>query len=85
MKSFVQSLFLLTNAFGAAINEAFVPALYDPAIMYVYAGLAVGSFLCGCLIWVLFGKLNETEESMNYIEGDVIPGAESRRASVIKS
>lgn len=86
MKSFVQSLFLLTNAFGSAISEAFVPAAFDPAILYVYVGLAVGSFLCGCLIWVLFGKLNETEESMNYIEGDVLPGGpESRRASVIKS
>jgi POT family proton-dependent oligopeptide transporter len=84
MKSFVQSLFLLTNAFGSAIGEAFVPAAFDPAIEWMYVGLCVGAFLCGCLIWVLFHKLNETEESMNYIEGDILGGPD-RRQSTIKA
>lgn len=86
MKSFVQSLFLLTNAFGSAIGEAFVPAAFDPAILYMYAGLAAGTFLVGCIIWVLFHNLNEKEEEMNYIEGDVLPGAseeQKRRGSHI--
>jgi len=65
MKSFVQSMFLLTNAFGSAINEAFVPAAYDPAIMYLFAGLAVGSFIAGILIWILFHKYNKEEDAMN--------------------
>lgn len=84
MKSFVQSLFLLTNAFGSALGEAFVPAAFDPAILWMYVGLAIGSFLCGCLIWILFGKYNKTEEEMNYIEGDVTGGPE-RRQSTIKA
>lgn len=71
MKSFVQSLFLLTTAFGSAISEAFVPALYDPAIQWVYTGLAAGSFLAGCVIWLIFHKLNDQEDAMNYIESDV--------------
>lgn len=82
MKSFVQSLFLLTNAFGSALGEAFVPAAFDPAIEWMYVGLAVGAFGCGCLIWVLFHKYNETEESMNYIEGDVTGGPDRRQSSI---
>lgn len=82
MKSFVQSLFLLTNAFGSALGEAFVPAAFDPAILWMYVGLAIGTFLCGCLIWILFGKYNQTEEKMNYIEGDVVGGPERRQSTV---
>lgn len=33
MKSFVQSLYLFTNAIGSALNEALVPATGDPDIM----------------------------------------------------
>lgn len=84
MKSFVQSLFLLTNAFGSALGEAFVPAAFDPAILWMYVGLAIGTFLCGCLIWILFHNLNETEDTMNYIEGDISEGPE-RRQSTIKA
>lgn len=83
MKSFVQSLFLLTNAFGSAIGEAFVPAAFDPAILWMYVGLAIGAFLCGCLIFALFHKYNETEDKMNYIEGDVVKEDPERRKSSI--
>jgi POT family proton-dependent oligopeptide transporter len=74
MKAFVQSLFLLTTAFGSALALAFLPALFNPAFMYVYTGLAAGCFLAGCVIWVLFRKLNELEDDMNFIEGDVDAG-----------
>jgi len=33
MKSFVQSLYLFTNAIGSALNEALVPATGDPDIV----------------------------------------------------
>ncbi|ETN39965.1 uncharacterized protein HMPREF1541_06192 [Cyphellophora europaea CBS 101466] len=72
MKSFVQSLFLLTNAVGSALGEAFVPAAFDPAILWMYVGLCIGTFLVGIAIWVLFHHLNDKEEEMNYIEGDVV-------------
>ena len=71
LKSFVQSLFLLTNAFGSALNECFLPVLYDPAIMWMYAGIGIACFVCGILIWIFFSALNKTEDKMNYIEGDV--------------
>jgi POT family proton-dependent oligopeptide transporter len=77
MKGFVQSLFLLTTAFGSALGEAFLPALYDPAIMYVYTGLAAGCFTAGCVVWMLFRKLNDAEDDMNYIENDVTADLDS--------
>lgn len=73
LKSFVQSLFLLTNAFGSALNEAFLPVLYDPAILWMYVGITVACFICGCLVWIFFHKLNDKEEEMNFIEHDVVP------------
>ncbi|KAF1832365.1 PTR2-domain-containing protein [Decorospora gaudefroyi] len=82
MKSFVQSMFLLTNAFGSAISEALNPLLYDPAIQWMFASLAVASFLCGCLIWIVFHHLNDTEDSMNALDQDYDKDPTMRRSSV---
>lgn len=84
MKSFVQSLFLLTNAFGSAIGEAFVPAAYDPAFQWLYTGLALGSTAAGIAIWFLFHNLDRREDELNRLEGDITVGPE-RNNSVIKS
>ncbi|KAJ1984436.1 peptide transporter ptr2 [Dimargaris verticillata] len=40
MKSIVMSLFLFTNAGGSILNFAFLPALYDPFIQYMYTIIA---------------------------------------------
>ena len=82
MKSFVQSMYLLTNAFGSAISEALNPVLYDPAIQWMFVGLAVSSFITGCIIWVLFHHLNETEEQMNALDQDYDADPTLRRGSV---
>jgi POT family proton-dependent oligopeptide transporter len=82
MKSFVQSIYLLMNAFGSAISEAFTPVLYDPAIQWLFAGLAIGSFICGSLIWILFHHLNETEDEMNALDKNYDEDPTLRRASV---
>ncbi|KAF2464029.1 di/tri peptide transporter 2 [Lindgomyces ingoldianus] len=82
MKSFVQSMFLLTNAFGSAISEALNPVLYDPAIQWMFVGLAVSSFVAGCLIWILFHHLNATEDQMNSLDKDYDDDPTLRRGSV---
>lgn len=82
MKSFVQSMFLLTNAFGSAISEALNPLLYDPAIMWMFAGLAIASFITGGIIWVLFHHLNNQEDAMNALDQDYDKDATMRRSSV---
>lgn len=82
MKSFVQSMYLLTNAFGSAISEAFNPLLGDPTIMWLFCGLAVASFVAGCLIYVCFRHLNEQEDEMNMLDQDYDKDPTLRRASV---
>ncbi|KAJ5481131.1 Peptide transporter PTR2 [Penicillium diatomitis] len=70
MKSFVQSMYLLTNAFGSAIAEALTPAAFDPAIMWMFVGLACASFLCGILFFLTFRHLNYQEDDMNALDAD---------------
>ncbi|KAF1959168.1 PTR2-domain-containing protein [Byssothecium circinans] len=82
MKSFVQSMYLLTNAFGSAISEGLNPVLYDPAIQWMYVGLAVSSFVAGCLIWIIFHHLNATEDEMNALDEDYDKDPTLRRGSV---
>jgi POT family proton-dependent oligopeptide transporter len=82
MKSFVQSMYLLTNAFGSAISEALNPLVVDPKIQWMFAGLAVASFIAGCLIWILFHHLNETEDEMNQLDQDYDKDETLRRSSV---
>jgi POT family proton-dependent oligopeptide transporter len=81
MKSFVQSMYLLTNAFGSAISEALNPLMHDPTIQWLFAGLAIASFIAGCLIWILFHHLNDAEDEMNQLDNDVDKDPAMRTAS----
>ncbi|KAJ5531946.1 hypothetical protein N7513_001671 [Penicillium frequentans] len=86
MKSFVQSMYLLTNAFGSALAEALTPAAFDPAIMWMFVGLACASFLCGIIFWFVFHHLNAQEDDMNALDADDgmpdAPIEEERRQSM---
>ncbi|ODH37336.1 hypothetical protein ACO22_02611 [Paracoccidioides brasiliensis] len=70
MKSFVQAMYLLTNAFGAAIGEALIPAAYDPAILWMFVGLCGASLTAGIIFWFTFRKLNDKEEVLNALDYD---------------
>lgn len=83
MKSFVQSIFLLTNAFGSAISEGLNPVLVDPKILWMYTSLAVCSFVAGCAIWVLFHHLNSQEEQMNALDMNIDEDPAMRKGSVV--
>ncbi|EEQ27787.1 peptide transporter ptr2 [Microsporum canis] len=72
MKSFVQSMYLLTTAFGSAIGEALVPVAYDPAIKWMFVGLACASFSTGILFFIIFRGLNAKEEEMNRMDKDQV-------------
>ena len=65
MKSFVQSMYLLTNAFGSAIGLALVPVSVDPAVQWLYVGLCVSSVVTAIVFWLLFHKYNAAEDEMN--------------------
>ncbi|KAJ5895643.1 hypothetical protein N7495_007334 [Penicillium taxi] len=86
MKSFVQSMYLLTNAFGSALAEALTPAAFDPAILWMFVGLACASFLVGIVFYIIFRHLNAQEDDMNALDADdwmpEAPREEARRESV---
>ena len=68
MKSFVQSLYSLTNAFGYALGEDFTPLVRDPDILGMFVGLCGGSFGVGVIFWLLYHKLDYKEDEMNMLD-----------------
>lgn len=68
MKSFIMSMFLLTNAFGSALGAALSPTAKDPKLLWMYTGLVVATVIAGCVFWVLFSRYNKIEESMNDLD-----------------
>ncbi|KAK3716538.1 peptide transporter ptr2 [Vermiconidia calcicola] len=64
MKSFVQSLYLFTNAFGSALNEALVPVLVDPKIEWMYTGVACFAAATSVTFWLIFHHYDADEEKM---------------------
>lgn len=68
MKSFIMSLFLVTNAFGSALGIALASTSEDPKLVWTYAGLAIACFLAGCAFWLCFKHYNYKEEELNRLE-----------------
>ncbi|PQE07853.1 MFS peptide transporter Ptr2 protein [Rutstroemia sp. NJR-2017a WRK4] len=68
MKSFVQSMFLLTNAFGFALGEAFTPLVGDPTVMWMFVGLCGGTIGAGIVFWLIFHHLDSKEDEMNTLD-----------------
>lgn len=68
MKSFVQSLYLFTSAVGSALSESLVPATGDPAIMWMYTGISVTSFITAIVFWFTFNHYDKQEEEMNELD-----------------
>ncbi|KAL1391874.1 putative MFS peptide transporter Ptr2 [Phyllosticta capitalensis] len=65
MKSFVQSIYLLTTACGSAIGMALVSVSVDPKIIWMFVGLSCASFVAGALFWFCFHHLNDREDELN--------------------
>ncbi|KAF3910963.1 hypothetical protein AA313_de0200386 [Arthrobotrys entomopaga] len=70
MRSFVQAMFLLTYAFGAAISEALSPTAKDPLILWMYTGISIAALVAGWVFWVCFRGLNALEDEMNELGAD---------------
>ena len=68
MKSFIMAMFLLTNAFGAALSAALAPTAVDPLLLWMYTGIAVATLIGGLLFWTIYRRLNGEEEEMNKLE-----------------
>ncbi len=64
MKSFVQSIYLFTNAFGSAIAEALVSVAVDPKFVWMYTGVGIASFVTAGIFFFLFRHYDAQEEAM---------------------
>jgi POT family proton-dependent oligopeptide transporter len=64
MKSFVQSIYLFTNALGSALNEALIPVLVDPKIQWMYVGISIFTACTAVVFWFLFHHYDAQEEKM---------------------
>lgn len=83
MKSFIMAIFLLTNAFGAALGIALSSTAVDPKLVWMYTGLSVATLVAGLVFWVCFRGLNKVEDELNAIEG-VYVGEERAEAEEVK-
>ncbi len=63
-------MFLFTTAFGSALGIAISPTAVDPKLTWLYTGLAISSFVTGCIFWLVFRRYNATEEKMNALEAE---------------
>lgn len=70
MKSFIMSIFLFTNAIGAAIGIALSPTAKDPKLIWTYTGLACASFVAGWIVWFGYRHLNAVEDELNIIDAE---------------
>lgn len=62
MKSLVSALSLWPNCVAALISLAISPSAEDPNMVWVYTGVAVGAFVCGCLYYYLFRDYDRIDE-----------------------
>ncbi|KAG1583846.1 hypothetical protein G6F48_008262 [Rhizopus delemar] len=62
MKSLVSALSLWPNCVAALISLAISPSAEDPNMVWVYTGVAVGAFVCGCLYYYLFAHYDRIDE-----------------------
>ncbi|KAJ5013881.1 Peptide transporter PTR2 [Colletotrichum sp. SAR 10_99] len=70
MKSFVQSIYLFTNAFGSAISEALVSVAADPKFLWMYTGVACFSFVIGFVFYFTFRHYDAEEDKMYDLDRD---------------
>lgn len=63
MKSFVMSLFLLTNAFGSVLGAGVSPFAVDPQLSWMYLGLATVCLTTGCIFWIVSWKLGNGRDA----------------------
>lgn len=58
-KGLVMALFLLMNAFSAAISEAVSGALVDPWLIYPFAAIAIAGFIAAVIFLISYWNLDK--------------------------
>ncbi|KAI4937887.1 hypothetical protein J4E85_000324 [Alternaria conjuncta] len=67
MRSLVQSVGLFTNAFSAALAQAFTPLTADPHIVWNYGSVAIISFVTGIAFYFFYRTMDKNEDALNLL------------------
>ncbi|KAJ5129149.1 Major facilitator superfamily domain general substrate transporter [Penicillium bovifimosum] len=67
MRSLVQAVCMMMNAFSAALGQALVPLATDPLLVWNYTLVALLAFLGGAGFWLTNYKLDAEEDQMNML------------------
>lgn len=67
MRSLVMSVQLFTNAFSAAVAQAFTPLSTDPRLVWNYAAVAIIAFVTGVAFFFAYRSLDRQEEKLNLL------------------
>ncbi|KAF2109721.1 POT family-domain-containing protein [Lophiotrema nucula] len=67
MRSLVQAVALFTNAFSAALAQAWTPLTIDPLLVWNYASVAIIAFITGILFWFAYKNLDAEEDALNLL------------------
>ncbi|THU84559.1 peptide transporter PTR2A [Dendrothele bispora CBS 962.96] len=85
MRSLVMAIYLFTNAFGAALSEAFLPLLEDPLLSWNYGSVAIISAFGGIVFWLSVRKLDVQEDHLNNLaEGHMVVTPASNKEDLEK-
>ncbi|KAI0165268.1 PTR2-domain-containing protein [Hypoxylon sp. FL1284] len=78
MRGFITGIFWFSQAFSAAISQAFVPLATDPYQVWLYLTIAILSALGGIGFWANFRELDREEEALNALPDSVFKGSQNQ-------
>ncbi|KAF1934679.1 MFS peptide transporter [Clathrospora elynae] len=67
MRSLVSSVQLFTNAFSAAVSQAFTPLTSDPHLVWNYGSVAILAFVTGILFHFAYRNMDAKEDELNLL------------------
>ncbi|OTA66054.1 POT family protein [Hypoxylon sp. EC38] len=82
MRGFITGVFWFSQAFSAAIGQAFVPLATDPYLVWLYVTVAIISALGGIGFWFNFAKLDREEEALNALPDSLFKGSKNQDADL---
>ncbi|KAI1504066.1 POT family protein [Biscogniauxia marginata] len=77
MRGFITGVFWFSQAFSAAISQAFVPLSEDPHLVWLYMTVAVIAALGGLAFHFAFRETDKEEEALNALPDSVFKGKQN--------
>lgn len=82
MRGFITGVFWFSQAFSAAITQAFTPLASDPYLVWLYMTIALITALGAVGFWFNFAKLDREEEALNALPDSVFKGSRTNDADL---